>query len=82
MSIHVCECKHNGITEFHLLYPGMSRAEAQELADKINGGHLEKRGLSRSTELGLEQLISQHTSKDTATLIAIAVKYYLNNHQQ
>lgn len=40
MSIHVCQCQHNGRTEHHLRYPGMSQSEAQELADKINGGRL------------------------------------------
>lgn len=42
MSIHVCKCTHNGREEFHLRYPGMSEAAAQELADKINGGGLRK----------------------------------------
>lgn len=38
MSVHVCECEHNGRTEYHLRYPGMTQAEAQNWADKINGG--------------------------------------------
>lgn len=41
MSIHVCQCQHNGRTEHHLRYPGMSQSAAQELADKINGGRLQ-----------------------------------------
>ena len=40
MSIHVCKCTHNGREEYHLRYPGMTKAEAQELADRINGGWL------------------------------------------
>jgi hypothetical protein len=40
MSIHVCQCVHNGKVEYHLRYPGMTREEAQELADKINAGGL------------------------------------------
>lgn len=40
MSIHVCKCEHNGRTEFHLRYPGMTQDEAQTLADRINGGEL------------------------------------------
>lgn len=42
MSIHVCKCVHNGREEYHLRYPGMDEAQAQALADKINGGYLEK----------------------------------------
>ena len=42
MSIHVCKCAHNGREEYHLRYPGMTEAEAQELADRINGGWLRK----------------------------------------
>lgn len=38
MSIHVCKCEHNGRTEYHLRYPGMTKDEAQALADHINGG--------------------------------------------
>lgn len=40
MSIHVCKCEHNGRTEYHLRYPGMTHGEAQALADSINGGEL------------------------------------------
>jgi len=40
MSIHVCKCEHNGRTEYHLRYPGMTKDEAQALADRINGGEL------------------------------------------
>ena len=40
MSIHVCKCDHNGRTEYHLRYPGMSKDEAQWIADEINGGAL------------------------------------------
>lgn len=40
MSIHVCKCEHNGRTEYHLRYPGMTQEEAQALADRINGGEL------------------------------------------
>ena len=40
MSIHVCKCTHNGREEYHLRYPGMTEAAAQELADEINGGAL------------------------------------------
>ena len=40
MSIHVCKCVHNGREEFHLRYPGLTQSEAQQLADKINGGAL------------------------------------------
>ena len=40
MSIHVCKCTHNGREEYHLRYPGMTEAEARELADRINGGWL------------------------------------------
>lgn len=40
MSIHVCKCEHNGRTEYHLRYPGMTQDEAQALADRINGGEL------------------------------------------
>ena len=43
MSIHVCECVHNGRDEYHLRYPGMSKAAAQEIADKINGGALSRK---------------------------------------
>lgn len=38
MSVHVCKCEHNGRTEYHLRYPGMTQSEAQNWADKINGG--------------------------------------------
>jgi len=38
MSIHVCECIHNGKVEYHLRYPGMTKQAAQELASKINSG--------------------------------------------
>ena len=38
MSVHVCKCEHNGRTEYHLRYPGMTEKEAQDWADKINGG--------------------------------------------
>ena len=41
MSIHVCKCTHNGREEYHLRYPGMTEAAAQELADRINGGGLQ-----------------------------------------
>lgn len=40
MSIHVCKCTHKGEVEYHLRYPGMSEAAAQEVADKINAGLL------------------------------------------
>ena len=40
MSIHVCKCEHNGRTDYHLRYPGMTQDEAQALADRINGGEL------------------------------------------
>ena len=40
MSIHVCKCEHNGRTEYHLRYPGITQDEAQALADRINGGEL------------------------------------------
>ena len=40
MSIHVCKCIHKGQEEFHLRYPGLSEAQAQSIADKINGGAL------------------------------------------
>lgn len=40
MSIHVCKCIHSGREEYHLRYPGMTEAAAQELADEINGGAL------------------------------------------
>lgn len=40
MSIHVCECARDGKHEWHLRYPGMTEAEAQALADKINGGEV------------------------------------------
>jgi len=40
MSIHICKCTHNGREEYHLRYPGMTEAAAQELADRINGGWL------------------------------------------
>lgn len=40
MSIHVCKGEHNGRTEYHLRYPGMTQEEAQALADRINGGEL------------------------------------------
>lgn len=40
MSIHVCKCTHTGREEYHLRYPGMTEAAAQELADRINGGWL------------------------------------------
>lgn len=42
MSIHVCKCVHNGREEFHLRYPGLTQSEAQQLADKINGGALNR----------------------------------------
>lgn len=38
MSIHVVVCDHCGRMENHLRYPGMTKAEAQNLADRINGG--------------------------------------------
>lgn len=41
MSIHVCKCIYNGREEYHLRYPGMTEAEAQDLADRINGGGLQ-----------------------------------------
>jgi len=44
MSIHVRACVHNGVTEYHLRYPGMTQKEAQALADKINAGALNTRG--------------------------------------
>lgn len=43
MSIHVREIDYNGRKEYMLYYPGMTKAEAQSTADKINGGALAKR---------------------------------------
>jgi hypothetical protein len=80
MSIHVCECKHNGITEFHLRYPGMSLDAAQELADKINGGKLEGGALPDAAVVKLEEIIAQYTSDSVATSIAKSVKHYLNSY--
>ena len=46
MSIHVCKCHHKfdreavGREEYHLRYPGMSKEEAQDIADRINAGCL------------------------------------------
>lgn len=40
MSVHVCECEHNGRTEYHIRYPGLTRQDAQALADNINSGQL------------------------------------------
>jgi hypothetical protein len=80
MSIHVCKCKHNGITEFHLRYPGMSEEAAQELADKINGGKLEGGALPDAASVKLESIIAQYTSMDTANAIAKSVKHYLNSY--
>ena len=56
MSIHVCKCTHNGREEYHLRYPGMTEAEAQELADRINAGWLRppekpKGGLAEAVKL-------------------------------
>lgn len=55
MSIHVCKCTHNGREEFHLRYPGMTEAEAQDLADRINGGGLQPKqktgGLAEAVKL-------------------------------
>lgn len=42
MSIHVCKCEFNGHEEFHLRYPGMTRSQAQHIADLINAGALDK----------------------------------------
>ena len=36
MSIHVCKCGD----EYHLRYPGLTKQEAQSIADRINGGEL------------------------------------------
>ena len=58
MSIHVCKCAHNGREEYHLRYPGMTEAAAQELADEINGGALsyakryKEEQAKRRTEVG------------------------------
>ncbi len=41
MSIHVCKCTHNGRTAYHLRYPGMSKKNAQAIADMINAGALD-----------------------------------------
>ena len=41
MSVHVCKCEHNGRTEFHLRYPGLTEKQAQDIADKINSGMLD-----------------------------------------
>ena len=38
MSVHVCNCTHNGEVEWHIRYPGMSEEAAQNLADRINSG--------------------------------------------
>lgn len=54
MSIHVRACLHNGVTEYHLRYPGMSLPEAQAIADKINAGALNSRG--RPTQADEETL--------------------------
>lgn len=40
MSIHVCECVHNGRKEYHLRYPGLTKEQAQSIADRINSGAL------------------------------------------
>lgn len=37
MSVHVCKCEHKGKVEYHLRYPGMSKSEAQNLANQLNG---------------------------------------------
>ena len=43
MSILVREIEYNGRKEHMLYYPGMTKQEAQHLADQINGGMLAKR---------------------------------------
>lgn len=40
MSVHVCKCEHNGRTEYHIRYPGLTQQAAQALADNINSGQL------------------------------------------
>lgn len=40
MSMHVCKCARDGKVEYHLRYPGLTEAQAQEIANKINAGCL------------------------------------------
>jgi len=55
MSIHVCKCTHNEREEYHLRYPGWTREDAQDLADRINGGGLQPKqkagGLAEAVKL-------------------------------
>jgi len=60
VSIHVCSCQHNGKTEHHLRYPGMTMEGAQNLAIDINSGKLQK--YERAMEL-LKQVCELHTGE-------------------
>jgi hypothetical protein len=60
MSIHVTECVHGHLKEFHLRYPGMTYEEAQKLANDINSGKLQK--YERAMEL-LKQVCELHTGE-------------------
>ncbi len=53
MSIHVCKCTYNGQEEWHLRYPGLTEEQANELASRINAGHLD---MSKKT-IGLSDAI-------------------------
>ena len=54
MSIHVTKCNHKGLVEFHLRYPGMSEKAAQNIADKINSGELDRKDPSSVTYIGVD----------------------------
>lgn len=62
MSIHVCKCEHNGRTEYHLRYPGMTEKEAQALADRINGGELVGAGHPVRENSARWQWLTRHAS--------------------
>lgn len=61
MSIHVCQCEHNGKLEYHLRYPGMTEGEAQNIANQINGGCLRSDKVSLTV---LRDLVSGDISKE------------------
>ena len=71
MSIHVCKCTHNGREEYHLRYPGMTEAAAQELADEINGGALsyakryKEEQAKRREEVGVSDTATMRPNRDS-----------------
>ena len=73
MSIHVCKCVHVGREEWHLRYPGMTEAEAGELADRINGGDLGSAARARSEEREACAKVCEHIGDTTVEFPEMAV---------